>query len=512
MAKQSTRRIGASLISPSKALYLKFAREALGLTSKVAIPPKREREVLERLLARHEGLEFAGLVDAATLERWVRLGHDEVWSVLDALSDDARLASDLADLVKDIYPDLAHRFRAINDKLRKEVEILEKAYSAVSDRKEEIERKYETWTAQIDTYINGQAGTLPQFAKGSPFEVIATWSRNAPNEKDREFGELLIDFLFSSAKDAARLDIDAGDPCPVSDQEAVILEHCSYFERLAASKVARDRWHALNGACRLMLIHEILKSTKSVSPEFRSGIAKAAKSAKRYIVQLLHAGDSKIIDDVLSRFEYGYRPSSLKEDIDRFVARHRRPAETLVSDMSEVSEDAGLQTWTDTAKEEDLTVVGTNPDWTSQLRCPICRSTIIRRKSMVHAQGISTTVGVGVVGGGLAIGAGHAQTALSRLAAPPSDTSNMVWILATVAAIAGAIVAALVAAVLGVSKENFQFWVASGAVFSGVLFSVYYWWSGETARDRAWRAREQEDYLRSWLCLACGHDWVQRDL
>lgn len=80
----------------------------------------------------------------------------------------------------------------------------------------------------------------------------------------------------------------------------------------------------------------------------------------------------------------------------------------------------------------------------SNLACPKCTSTEVRKLSLIYNEGLSTihtqstSVGSGVAGGGMAFGSasthsvGRQQTALSKQAAPPDKKRWLLWSAAAV--------------------------------------------------------------------------------
>lgn len=139
--------------------------------------------------------------------------------------------------------------------------------------------------------------------------------------------------------------------------------------------------------------------------------------------------------------------------------------------------------------------------------CPVCESDQLKKATLVHAEGVATTVGVGgAIGpGGLGVGVGRgvSTSALAAKCAPPKkvvpspfgDAKMWQFLLVFIPflfAFAGQ----------GDMSGISYFWLAWGVV-GGLFLSSKGWRAAEKAE--AEHRQAVIDYENTYMCLRCGH-------
>jgi DNA-directed RNA polymerase subunit RPC12/RpoP len=151
-------------------------------------------------------------------------------------------------------------------------------------------------------------------------------------------------------------------------------------------------------------------------------------------------------------------------------------------------------------------------------RCPNCGSEDVRRLSVVHASGLSTTqasssaVGLGVGGdgdlglaGGVISSSGIQETALARAAAPPTPMTVSTTPAATWGCLAGLVAAAVIGSAIHTESADvlsFLGWAAVAALVGRAIYKTQYSTAKEH-NDRFYRPKKAI-WDRSIMCMRCG--------
>ena len=152
---------------------------------------------------------------------------------------------------------------------------------------------------------------------------------------------------------------------------------------------------------------------------------------------------------------------------------------------------------------------------TESFSCPHCGSDQIQRYSVAFANGISdvntNTVGIGVGSGGLGVGGaktrGTSQSALSMSVAPPKKIGYVGEFLKAFLGIP--FVIWIIVAILFPNTKTTS--IIFNVIIYGSMAAYLYFHTYKCVYNynKNIFPQEMENWKKSWICLKCGHRFIQ---